>query len=38
MWRRFDQWKTVGDLPTGTAGRAEKLFKAINTLFAESAA
>lgn len=34
MWKRFDQWKTVADLPTGTVGRAEKLFKTINTLFA----
>lgn len=38
MWKRFDKWKTVADLPAGALGRAEKLFKAINTLFAEGAA
>jgi energy-coupling factor transporter ATP-binding protein EcfA2 len=31
--RRFDGWKKVSDLPTGTAVKAEKLFKAINTAF-----
>lgn len=31
--RRFDGWKTVSDLPKGTAAKAEKLFKAINNAF-----
>ncbi|ULB11835.1 AAA family ATPase [Cereibacter azotoformans] len=35
MWQRFDQWTTAAELPTGTAASAEKLFKAINTAFAE---
>jgi len=33
MWKQFDKWKTVDDLPQYVAGRAEKLFKAINTAF-----
>lgn len=33
--RRFDDWKTVSDLPGGTADRAEKLFRAINKAFRE---
>ena len=33
--RRFDDWKTVSDLPEGTTARAEKLFKAINKAFGE---
>lgn len=35
MWKQFDTWKTLGDLPQYTAGRAEKLFKAINGAFAD---
>lgn len=31
--RRFDDWKTASDLPRGTATRAEKLFKTINSAF-----
>jgi len=31
--RRFDGWKKVSDLPTGTATRSEKLFRAINAAF-----
>jgi len=31
--RRFDDWKKVSDLPKGTATKAEKLFKAINSAF-----
>lgn len=31
--RRFDSWKSVSDLPEGTAARAERLFKAINSAF-----
>jgi hypothetical protein len=31
--RRFDGWKKVSDLPTGTGARSEKLFKAINAAF-----
>lgn len=33
MWRLFDTWKTVSDLPAGTAVKAEKLFKTINAAF-----
>lgn len=33
--RRFDDWRSVSDLPEGTAARAEKLFKAINKAFGE---
>ena len=35
--RRFDTWKKIGDLPVGTAERAEKLFNKINTVFAATA-
>lgn len=35
MWKQFDTWSKATDLPTGASGRAEKLFKAINALFAE---
>jgi hypothetical protein len=31
--RRFDGWRKVSDLPAATAGKAEKLFIAINTAF-----
>ncbi len=31
--RRFDGWEKVSDLPKGTAIRAEKLFRAINSAF-----
>ncbi len=31
--RRFDAWEKVSDLPKGTADKAEKLFKAINSAF-----
>ncbi|MAN13140.1 MAG: hypothetical protein CL945_00175 [Dinoroseobacter sp.] len=34
MWKQFDSWKTVEDLPQYAAGRAEKLFRAINGAFA----
>jgi hypothetical protein len=34
MLKRFDSWTKVGDLPSGTAQNAEKLFKAINKTFA----
>ena len=36
MLKQFDQWKTVSDLPEGTAEKAEKLFKAIKSAFARS--
>jgi energy-coupling factor transporter ATP-binding protein EcfA2 len=35
MWKRFDKWNTSADLPTGTATKAEKLFKAINAAFCD---
>lgn len=35
MLARFDTWHKLQDLPTGTAAKAEKLFKAINTAFAD---
>jgi hypothetical protein len=31
--RRFDKWEKISDLPDGTAGRAERLFHAINGSF-----
>lgn len=34
MLKRFDGWRTVNDLPAGTAEKAEKLFKKINSEFA----
>lgn len=34
MLKRFDNWQTSKDLPTGTARNAEKLFAAINKVFA----
>jgi len=37
MLLRFDAWKTLSDLPVGTASRAEKLFKAINRAFGDVA-
>ena len=36
MWKQFDSWSTVADLPKDTDSRAEKVFKAINSSFAES--
>ena len=36
--RRFDGWEKVADLPTGTAEKAEKLFKAINAAFGDATA
>ena len=33
--RRFDGWGKVADLPEGTAAKAEKLFKAINSAFGD---
>ena len=36
--RHFDKWTKVSDLPKGTAGRAEKLFQAINRSFENSGA
>ena len=33
MFKHFDEWKDASDLPSGTAGRAEKLFKKINKSF-----
>jgi len=30
---RFDTWKTVSDLPEGTAAKAAKLFSTINSAF-----
>lgn len=35
MWKQFDTWKSVDDLPAHTAGRAEKVFKAINEAFGD---
>lgn len=35
MWSYFDKWTTASDLPTGTATASEKLFKSINSAFAE---
>ncbi|BDA83733.1 hypothetical protein Sa4125_12750 [Aureimonas sp. SA4125] len=37
MWNRFDKWNTASDLPPGTPASAEKLFKAINSAFADEA-
>lgn len=34
--RRFDGWRSVADLPTGTAAKAEKLFKTINEAFGDA--
>lgn len=31
--RRFDAWEKLSDLPEGTAAKAEKLFKAVNSAF-----
>lgn len=33
LWKQFDTWESVDDLPQHTAGRAEKVFKAINSSF-----
>ena len=33
MWKRFDTWKSLDDLPANTVSRAEKVFKAINEAF-----
>jgi predicted ATP-dependent endonuclease of OLD family len=33
--RRFDGWKKIADLPDGTAAKAEKLFKTINSAFGD---
>ncbi|QQN63004.1 AAA family ATPase [Bradyrhizobium diazoefficiens] len=33
--RRFDGWKKVANLPSGAAGKAEKLFKIINEAFGD---
>ena len=35
MWKQFDAWKSIDDLPAHTAGRAEKVFKAINIAFSD---
>ncbi len=35
MWKQFDTWKSVDDLPAHTVGRAEKVFKAINEAFGD---
>lgn len=35
MWKQFDSWKSIDDLPPHTAGRAEKVFKAINDAFGD---
>lgn len=35
MWKQFDKWKSVDDLPANTVGRAEKVFKAINDAFGD---
>lgn len=35
MWRQFDSWSSVEDLPPDTATRVEKVFKAINEAFSE---
>ncbi|WP_210161406.1 AAA family ATPase [Bradyrhizobium sp. STM 3843] len=35
--RRFDGWRSVADLPSGTSGKAEKLFKIINDAFSANA-
>jgi hypothetical protein len=34
LLKHFDGWHDVSNLPAGTADRAEKLFKSINTAFA----
>jgi len=31
----FGSWKQMNDLPPGTADKAEKLFRRINSVFAE---
>jgi hypothetical protein len=36
MLKRFDKWREAKDLPTGTADRAEQLFKTINAAFGVS--
>jgi hypothetical protein len=33
--RRFDGWEKVADLPEGTAAKAEKLFRAVNSAFGD---
>ena len=33
LLRRFDRWGSVADLPNGTAARAERLFKTLNSAF-----
>lgn len=35
MWKQFDAWKSVDDLPAHVAGRAEKVFRAINEAFGD---
>jgi hypothetical protein len=35
MWKQFDSWSSVADLPKDAATRAEKVFKAINGAFAD---
>ncbi|MEO4001177.1 hypothetical protein [Mesorhizobium sp. CAU 1732] len=35
MWKQFDAWKSIDDLPAHTASRAEKMFMAINAAFGE---
>lgn len=36
MLKRFNAWKTIQDLPSGTLGEVEKLFHKINSIFAHS--
>jgi len=36
MLRRFDGWREAKDLPSGTADKAEQLFKTLNTAFGAS--
>ncbi len=33
MFKEFDSWKSLSDLPKGTAAKVEKLFKTINAAF-----
>lgn len=35
MWKQFDAWGSINDLPAHTAGRAEKVFRSINAAFGD---
>jgi predicted ATP-dependent endonuclease of OLD family len=35
MWKQFDIWLTIDDLPAHTASKAERAFKSINAAFSD---